>query len=165
MLRLRSLAWAVATAAESARVWACDLTRACVSTARHNVEPLDLADRVEVRRGDLFAPLPIETFGRTIDLVIRNPPCIPVFRLEGDKAHLLRSQPRAAFDCGLYGFPIHQRRIGAALHDLRPGGWIALEFGERQEVALFRRAGGHHGLHDACDAQDAPRVAVAQRSA
>lgn len=162
-----NLACAVATAIESAAVWACDLTPACVTAARRNVDRLGLSDRVEVRRGDLFAPLPVEEFGASLDLVLCNPPYIPSFRLDGDKAHLLEAEPREAFDGGLYGFAIHQRVIAAALLYLRPGGWIALEFGERQEkqiAALFRRAGGYRDLDYRHDERGVPRVAVARRS-
>lgn len=162
-----NLACAVATEVEAATVWGCDLTQACVSAAWRNVARIGLIDRVQVRQGDLFAPLHVEEFGQTIDLVMCNPPYIPAFRLENDMAHLLKAEPREAFDGGLYGFSIHQRVIGAALLYLRPGGWIALEFGERQEKqieALFRRSGGYHGLHHKLDERGVPRVAVAQRS-
>lgn len=162
-----NLACAVATAIDSAAVWACDLTPACVSAARRNVDRLGLSDRVEIRQGDLFAPLPLDEFGASIDLVLCNPPYIPTFRLDGDKAHLLEAEPREAFDGGLYGFAIHQRVIGAALLYLRPGGWIALEFGERQEkqiAALFRRAGGYRDPEYRPDERGVPRVAVAQRN-
>ncbi|SFE89761.1 HemK family putative methylases [Methylobacterium sp. yr596] len=161
-----NLACAVATACDAAIVWACDLMPACVAAAAHNVDRLGLSNRVQVRRGDLFAALPIEDFDRSIDLVICNPPYIPSLRLDGDKAHLLDAEPREAFDGGLYGFTIHQRVIGSALRYLRPGGWVALEFGERQEkqiAALFRRAGGYHDLQYRCDPRGVPRVAVAQR--
>ncbi len=162
-----NLACAVATALDSATIWACDLTPACVSTAWRNVDRLGLSNRVQVRQGDLFDPLPVEAFGRSIDLIMCNPPYIPTFRLDGDKADLLRKEPRAAFDGGLYGFTIHQQVIGAALRYLRPGGWVALEFGERQEKqisALFRRAGGYHDLDYKLDARGVPRVAVARTS-
>ncbi len=162
-----NLACAVATALDSATIWACDLTSACVSAAWRNVDRLGLSNRVQVRQGDLFDPLSIEEFGRSVDLVMCNPPYIPTFRLDGNKADLLRKEPREAFDGGLYGFTIHQQVIGAALHYLRPGGWIALEYGERQEkqiAALFRRAGGYHDIYHKLDGCGVPRVAVAQRT-
>lgn len=161
-----NLACAVATALDAATIWACDLTPACVSAAWHNVDRLGLSNRVQVRQGDLFDPLPIEAFDRSLDLVMCNPPYIPAFRLDGDKAHLLREEPREAFDGGLYGFTIHQRVIAAARGYLRPGGWIALEFGERQEkqiATLFRRAGGYHEPDFKLDERGVPRVVVAQR--
>ncbi|KQT53364.1 hypothetical protein ASG52_04365 [Methylobacterium sp. Leaf456] len=162
-----NLACAVATAFNSATIWACDLTSACVSAAWRNVDRLGLSNRVQVRQGDLFGPLPIEEFDRSVDLVMCNPPYIPTFRLDGNKADLVRKEPREAFDGGLYGFTIHQQVIGAALRYLRPGGWIALEYGERQEKqidALFRRAGGYYEPHHKLNECGVPRVAVAQRS-
>jgi release factor glutamine methyltransferase len=160
-----NLACAVAAALDTAAVWACDLTQACADAARRNAERLGLSGRVEVRRGDLFAPLPVEEFGGSIDLVVCNPPYISTARLDGEKAHLLAAEPREAFDGGPYGLSLHQRVIGEALRYLKPGGWIALEFGEGQErqiAALFRRAGGYRDLAYAADARGAPRVAMAQ---
>jgi release factor glutamine methyltransferase len=161
-----NLACAVASAVEHVAVWACDLTESCVALARRNVERLGLSEKVQIHQGDLFAPLSLAELGEQIDLVMCNPPYISTSRLEGEKSYLLRSEPREAFDGGPYGLSLHQRVIGDALRYLRPGGWIALEFGqgqERQLTALFKRAGGYRNQEYLLDAQGAPRVAMAQK--
>ena len=49
---------------------------------------------------------------------------------------------------------------------LRPGGWLAFEFGEgqeRQAAALISRTRAYHGVEFAKDDAGAPRVAIARR--
>ena len=61
---------ALAAAARGARVVAVDVSPAAVRCARLNALLNDLAERVDVREGDLFAPVGPERF----DLVLFNPP-------------------------------------------------------------------------------------------
>jgi release factor glutamine methyltransferase len=127
----------------SARVYASDLSEDAVALARRNVAEHRLEDRVEVRRGDLFAPL--ADLAGTVDAILVSPPFISSGKLSAASAHLLAREPRAAFDGGPYGISLVQRIVkdGAAL--LRPGsGWLVCELGEgqdRQVVRLVERAG------------------------
>jgi release factor glutamine methyltransferase len=61
---------ALAAARHARRVLAVDLSSAAVRCARLNAVLNELEDRVEVRHGDLFAPVERERF----DLVLFNPP-------------------------------------------------------------------------------------------
>jgi HemK-like putative methylase len=161
-----NLACAVANALPSARVWAADLTEACVSLAKKNVARLGLGARVSVGQGDLFAGLGGHDLTGTIDAVICNPPYISTGRLEKDRAHLLESEPREAFDGGPYGLSIHQRVIGEALAFLRPGGWLLFEFGagqDRQMKLLFGRAKAYDEVTLIPDGSGENRVIVARK--
>jgi release factor glutamine methyltransferase len=159
-----NLACTIAHRRADARVWASDLTDACVGLARRNVERHGLADRVEVRQGDLFGAL--DDLEGTIDLVVCNPPYISTGRLAKESAHLLEGQPREAFDAGPFGVTIHTRVIKEAPRFLRPGGWLAVEIGagqERQIELLFGRAGGFEPTQKHADASGAIRVLAARR--
>lgn len=150
----------------SARAWATDLTESCTDLARRNVERLGLASRIDLALGDLFAPLEGEGLHGTIDMIVCNPPYISTSRLEKERAALLDSEPREAFDGGPYGLTIHQRVIREALPFLRSGGLLLFEFGlgqERQMKALFDRSKAYRDLRFVCDADTAPRVAVAAK--
>lgn len=160
-----NLACALAHAMPSGRVWASDLTDACVALARRNVSRLELGSRVEIRQGDLFAGLAGDDLDGHADLVVCNPPYISTGRLAGESAHLLQGQPREAFDAGPYGLTIHKRVINDAPRFLRPGGFLALEIGRGQEKQidhLFSRASMFEAPRRVNDEAGAPRVVVAR---
>lgn len=137
-----NLACAIAHHLPSVRVWASDLTDGCVEVARRNVRHVDVADRVIVAQGDLFAGLAGFALEGNVDVVVCNPPYISQSKLATDRAVLLEHEPREAFDGGPYGLTIHQRVVKEALPFLRPGGVLLLEIGlgqERQVKMLFDR--------------------------
>ncbi len=157
-----NLACAIASARPNVRVWASDLTDACVALARKNVERLGLSARVEVRQGDLFASL---AGVGPVDLIVCNPPYISSGRLAKDSAHLLEKEPREAFDGGPYGLSIHQRVIKEAPAHLNAGGYLLFEMGagqERQLELLFARFKGFETPRMFEDAAGAPRVVGAR---
>jgi len=165
-----NLACALAHPRSTLEVWAADLTDECVALARRNVARLDLAQRVHVLQGDLFAALEgiaVESGGLagSIDLIVCNPPYISSGRLAKESAHLLEQEPREAFDGGPYGLTIHQRVIKAAPSFLRPGGWLLFEIGlgqEKQLGLLFGRSPLFHPPRYVLNEAGAPRVVVAQ---
>jgi HemK-like putative methylase len=159
-----NLACVLALSRDDAEVHACDLTAATVALAARNARRLDLADRLAVHRGDLFAALGGLDLERRIDLVVCNPPYLSSGRLDGAAAALLEHEPREAFDGGPYGLSVHQRLIREAPLFLRPGGRLAFEFGEgqhRQIERLLRRAEGWDEIRLIDDPTGVPRVAVA----
>ncbi|WP_454857675.1 N5-glutamine methyltransferase family protein [Rhizobium binxianense] len=161
-----NLAVAIAIHVPDCLIWAADLTDAAVGAARRNVERHGLSDRIEVRQGDLFAALDGDGLEGTLDLVVCNPPYISASRLDGPSAHLLREEPREAFDGGPFGLSIHQRLIREAVAFLKPGGFLMCEFGEgqdRQVASLIGRSKGYHPPENVLDPNGIPRVAVARR--
>lgn len=163
-----NLALAIAALRPAARVVATDIADQAIATAQRNAARLGLAARVSVMQGDMFAPLLDLGLEGLIDLVVCNPPYISTGRLDGDRRHLLEQEPREAFDGGPYGIAIHQRLVAEALPFLRPGGWLAFEFGagqDRQALRLLQRQGGYDALELVSDAQQRPRVAIARKPA
>lgn len=162
-----NLALAIANQVPSASVWAADLTEATVALATRNAKRLGLVDRVIIRRGDLFDALAADQLVGKVDLVVCNPPYISTGRLDGESAHLLRKEPREAFDGGPYGLSIQQRLIRDAVDFLKPGGWLAFEFGagqERQAAALIKRTRAYDTIEFSADENGTPRVASVRRA-
>lgn len=160
-----NLACSLAHARPEIRVWASDLTDACVELARRNVARLDLGARVEVKQGDLFGGLQGSELEGTIDLVVCNPPYISTGKLAGESSHLLDGQPREAFDAGPYGFAIHKRVIQDAPSFLRPRGWLVMEVGlgqEKQISSLLARAKRYDDARTWNDENGSPRVVAAR---
>jgi release factor glutamine methyltransferase len=161
-----NLACGIAHRLPAALVWASDLTHECAEIARGNVARLGLAGRVQVRQGDLFAALHGLGLEGTVDAVVCNPPYISCSRLEGDRAHLLEHEPRAAFDGGPYGLAVQQRVVNDAREFLRPGGVLLFEIGlgqERQMRQLFHRAGAYEEICLVADEAGNARVASGRR--
>lgn len=161
-----NLALAIAALHPAARLFATDIAEAATATAARNAKSLGFASRVSVVQGDMFAPLSGLALEQRVDLVVCNPPYISSGRLAGDRRHLLDREPREAFDGGPYGITIHQRLVAEALPFLRPGGWLAFEFGEgqdKQALRLLQRQGGYEALELVCDAEQRPRVAIARK--
>ena len=118
------VAVALARQLPSANVVAVDISAAAVAVARGNVEKLEVAGRVDVREGDLFAAVAGEP---PFDVIVANPPYIP----SGDIAALDRNvrdyEPRLALDGGGDGLDFHRRILADALRHLTDGGRVFIE--------------------------------------
>lgn len=125
---------AVTIAAERplASVWATDLSPDACAVAKENAERLDVAARVTVLAGDLFAPLPADA---RFDLVVSNPPYIASAQIPGLQTEV-QKEPHLALDGGLDGLVLIRRIIGDARGRLNPGGLLAMEIGEDQGEAV-----------------------------
>ena len=159
-----NLACALATHLPGARIWASDLTDACVALARRNAAHVGATDRVRVVQGDLFAGL--QGLEGTIDAVVCNPPYISHAKLAGDRAVLLENEPREAFDGGPYGLSIHQRVVKEALPFLKPGGHLLFEIGlgqERQVKLLLERTRAYEAPRTVANAAGEVRVVSARK--
>ena len=161
-----NLACALASRAPNARVWASDLTEACVSLARRNAAFANVQARVVVAQGDLFAALVGHGLEGTIDLVVCNPPYISQAKLAGERAALLENEPREAFDGGPYGLSIHQRVVKEALAFLKPGASLLFEIGlgqERQVKMLFERTRAYEDIRTVANAAGEVRVVAGRK--
>jgi release factor glutamine methyltransferase len=163
-----NLACAIASRIPGARVWASDLTDACVSLARRNAAHVDVAERVTVLQGDLFEALRGHDLEGSIDAIVCNPPYISQGKLASAAAALLEHEPREAFDGGPYGLSIQQRVIKDAPAFLRPGGTLLFEIGagqERQVRMLFERSRQYQAIRSLANAAGEVRVMSGTRRA
>jgi release factor glutamine methyltransferase len=112
-----------------ARVVAIEASAAALEVARRNAARLGL--EIELRHGRWFDPVAGERFA----LVVSNPPYVA----EGDP-HLaegdLRFEPRAALVAGVDGLDAIREIARAAPAHLAGRGWLLLEHGMGQEVAV-----------------------------
>ena len=159
-----NLACAIASRRPDVRIWASDLTDACVSLARRNAAHIGAADRLTVVQGDLFSGL--KDLAGTIDVIVCNPPYISQAKLAGERAVLLEHEPREAFDGGPYGLSIHQRVVREGLPFLKPGGWLLFEIGlgqERQVKMLFERTRAYEDIRTVANAAGEVRVLAGRK--
>ncbi|GIU98669.1 MAG: release factor glutamine methyltransferase [Actinomycetota bacterium] len=115
-----AIALAIKRERPDAAVFATDVAPEAVELARVNAARLGL--EVDVRQGDLLAPLPDDLRG-WVDLVVSNPPYVPEEEYEDLPAEV-RADPREA----LIGGPeVYERLAAEATRWLRDGGVLAVE--------------------------------------
>ncbi len=134
-----AIAIALAKELAAATVVATDVSPEAVAIAKKNAERNGVADRVDVRLGDLFAPVAGERF----DLVVSNPPYIASAVIPTLAAEV-RREPRLALDGGPDGLAFYDRICAVAPEYLLPGGALVVEHGFDQAAAVrerFERAG------------------------
>ena len=148
-----NLAVALARHVPRARVWASDLSADAVELARRNAEWAGVADRVELRAGDLFQPFAEPAFERSMHLVVCNPPYISSAKVDAMPAETGGHEPRLAFDGGPLGIRILDRLAAEAPRYLCPGGLLIFEVGLGQARGMRRRI-EHLGWRDVVEAAD-----------
>lgn len=134
-----AIALALAKELPASTVIATDVSPDAIAIAKRNVERAGLSARVEVRHGDLFAPVAGETF----DLIASNPPYIATAVIDTLSAEVKR-EPRLALDGGADGLSFYDRICAEAPGYLAPGGALVVEHGFEQADAVrarFERAG------------------------
>ncbi len=139
----------------AAAVVATELSPAAAVLARRNAARNAVGDRVEVRDGDLFAPV----VGERFDVIAANPPYI-VSSVIATLAAEVRREPVIALDGGRDGLGFYDRICAQARAHLAPGGVVVLEHGYDQADAVRARlaAAGFTGITLVHDLGKNPRV-------
>ena len=116
-----AIALALADEHPGADVVALDLSTDALELARENIDRTGLADRVELRRGDL-----VEGVRGPFDLVVSNPPYVRADELPSLQPEVRDWEPQVA----LVGDGLTEAIAAGALGILRPGGGLVLEVAE-----------------------------------
>lgn len=150
-----AIAISLAKELPGAHVIATELSPEAAAIARRNAERNGVADRVEVRVGDLFGPAAGERF----DLVAANPPYIATAVI-ATLASEVRREPLLALDGGADGLAFYDRICAAAPAHLAPGGAIVLEHGydQAEPVRARLQAAGFASVSLTRDLGKNPRV-------
>lgn len=146
----------------AAHVVATDLSPQAAAIARKNADRNAVGGRVDVRVGDLFAPVRGEQF----ELVASNPPYIATSVLSTLSAEVKR-EPPLALDGGATGLAFYERIAAAAAAHLTPAGLLVLEHGfdQAEPVAALLVAAGFTEVTLVRDLGKNPRVTWARRGA
>lgn len=128
------LAISLAKELPAAQVVATEVSPAAAAIARRNAERNGVADRVDVRTGDLWAPVTGEKF----DLIVSNPPYIATSVISTLPPEV-RREPVLALDGGDDGLRFYDRICAVARLHLEPGGALVVEHGFDQAAAVRER--------------------------
>jgi len=129
-----AIAVSLARELPAAQVIATDISPDAVALARRNAERNGVADRVDVRVGDLWAPVAGERF----ELITANPPYIATAVIATLAAEV-RREPVVALDGGGDGLAFYDRICARAHAHLAPGGALVVEHGFDQAAAVYDR--------------------------
>lgn len=159
-----AVALALAHELPQAMVTATDIDAEALTYARRNAENLGLADRVELRRGDLWEA--VAAAGGFYDLITANPPYVTAADYDALPLGVLRHEPRGALWAGEDGLDVARGVIGGARAFLRPGGWLLVELGAGQAAAAARLAEAQDifaAVNTVDDLAGIPRVLACER--
>jgi release factor glutamine methyltransferase len=154
------LAVAIARELPDVQVTAVDRSEAALVVARRNAARYGVADRVDVRQGDL-----LEGMTAHADLIVSNPPYVP----DGDAIALapevVEHEPSIALFGGPSGTEVIHRLLQQAGSHLAPHGRLVVEFGFGQEstVAALAEATGWRVIRVYEDLQGIARTIVLAR--
>lgn len=119
-----SLAIFAARRYPTARILGTDLSPDALSLARENLALYDRSDQIELRCGDLYAPVSDERF----DLILSNPPYVNS-RSMAKLAPEFRAEPAAALEGGTDGMHLIRTIVGQAAAHLKDSGILVIEIG------------------------------------
>ena len=143
------------------KVVAVEQSPAAAALARENVKHVSPKTPVEVREGDLLAPL-VEK-GERYRAIVSNPPYLTVAEFEELDASVRQFEPREALVSGSDGLEATRAIFSGAAALLEPGGLLAIEIDERRAAAV-RSLGREYGWDVAIHADlfGCPRYALAK---
>lgn len=120
----------------NARVIAADISPAALAVAAGNARSLHT--RIEFAQCDL-----LEAFrGARFDMVLSNPPYVPLGDLPGLQREVRDFEPPAALFAGPDGLDCYRHLIRDAPRVLRRGGWLILELGYNSRSAVLEMLRG-----------------------
>jgi release factor glutamine methyltransferase len=140
-----------------AHVYATEISPAAALVAAENARRLNA--RVEIVVCDLLAAIA----SHSIDLVVSNPPYVPLSARAGMQREVRDYEPHTALFGGESGFDVYDRIVANAPRVLRPGGWVVMElgFGTADYVEQLLRDWSDVQIHP--DLAGIPRVIAAKR--
>jgi release factor glutamine methyltransferase len=140
-----------------APAWATDISPAAAAVAAANARQLGAA--VNVVACDLMSALA----PASMDLIVSNPPYVPLTQREGLQREVRDFEPHVALFGGETGFDLYERIVADAPRVLRPGGWLIMElgFGSHERVAAM--LAGWEEVETLPDLAGIPRVIAARK--
>jgi release factor glutamine methyltransferase len=140
-----------------AEAWATDISPAAATVATGNARRLGA--RVNVTICDLMEA----SAAGSMDLIVSNPPYVPLAQWQGLQREVRDWEPRVALFAGETGFEIYDRIAADAPRVLGPGGWIVMELGFGSHDYVANLLSTWRDVRIEPDLAGIPRVIAARR--
>jgi release factor glutamine methyltransferase len=98
----------------------------------------------------------------SMDLLVSNPPYVPLAQREGLQREVRDFEPHVALFAGQTGFELYDRIVADAPRVLRPGGWLIMELGFTSLDHVQALLAGWDSLRVVPDLAGIPRVIAAR---
>jgi release factor glutamine methyltransferase len=139
-----------------AATWGTDISTAAAAVARDN------AGRLGARVGFVVCDLMSALREGGFDLVVSNPPYVPLTQRDGLQREVRDWEPEVALFGGASGFEIYDRIAAEGPRVLGPGGWLILELGFGSEGHVRELFRNWQSLMVQPDLAGIPRVLAVQ---
>ena len=151
---------AVASKVKDAKVTLADLSKDALSVAKENTARNKLSGRVRCVQVDAMQPAP--AFLGKFDLIVSNPPYITGKEMEELPASVKDYEPHMALYGGEDGLDFYRAIAANFRSALKPGGYLAFEFGEDQgdDVCRILAENGYTILERTRDYNDRERAVL-----
>lgn len=160
------VAIALAKRLKGARIVATDASEDALEVARRNRTRHEVAERVELLRGDLLAPVrehPIAGRDRSLMYLVANPPYIPDHEWDDVEPNVRLHEPEMALRGGADGLDLVRPLAEQAPDLVAPGGLVLIEVAASASEEARALVEAHARVHHAeivFDHEGLPRVVV-----
>lgn len=125
---------AIASRISDARVTLADISKEAMAVAKKNITYHKMSGRVSCVQADALAPAP--TFLGKFDMIVSNPPYITSEEMRTLPESVKDFEPHLALCGGEDGLDFYRSIAENYKQALKPGGYLAFEFGEGQGNAI-----------------------------
>ena len=153
---------AIASRIKDARVTLADISKDALAVAKKNITAHKLSGRVSCVQADALSPAP--AFLGKFDMIVSNPPYITGPELAELPDSVKLYEPHIALFGGRDGLDFYRSIAANYTRALKPGGYLALEFGDTQgdDVCRILEDHGYTILERTRDYNDRERAVLAQ---
>jgi release factor glutamine methyltransferase len=141
----------------SAEVWATDISAKAALVAAGN------ARRMAARIGMVVCDLMSAVADRSMDLIVSNPPYVPLRDRDGMQREVRDWEPPLALFAGDTGFELYKRIVADSGRVLRPDGWLVMELGFGAAECVTEMLETWRDVRVEPDLAGIPRVIAARR--
>ena len=153
---------AIASRIKDARVTLADISRDALTVAKKNIASNKMTGRVSCIQADALSPAP--AFLGKFDMIVSNPPYITGDEMVELPDSVKNFEPHLALYGGRDGLDFYRSIATHYSKALKPGGFLALEFGMGQgdDVCNILTENGYTILERTKDFNDRERAVLAQ---
>ena len=153
---------AIASRVKDARVTLADISREALAVAKKNITSNKMTGRVSCIQADALSPAP--AFLGKFDMIVSNPPYITGDEMAELPESVKEFEPHLALFGGRDGLDFYRSIAKHYTKALKPGGFLALEFGMGQgdDVCSILTENGYTILERTKDFNDRERAVLAQ---